>query len=133
MCLLTEQEREMKKLLGLSLLTLLSVASAADFKMSSRSYEENTKGEIIQVDGKTLNSKGESVMTSQIMRSRIKQDGETYTNTQHILVPATAEVRNSLLQASGEIVVEGSILDTKKDQSGIATFLQVKLLVREVK
>lgn len=123
----------MRKLIGLFLLTLVSAASASDFKMTSRNYEENLKGEIIQVDGETINSRGEIVLASDIMRSKIKGDGIIYINTQHILIPANSEVRKVLLDLSGDITVEGTILEEKIIKSDIAKYKQIKVLVREVK
>jgi hypothetical protein len=124
----------MKFLITITLLAVFSVSNAADFEMSSRRFQENKNGEIVQVDGKVVDNKGNEVSLSAITRARIyNSTDKTFTSTQHILIPASTDVRIALLESSGTIKIEASVLSTEVTKRDIATFKLIKLLVREVR
>jgi hypothetical protein len=121
-------------MITLTALTLLALSSAhaASIKLQSREYIENKKGEIIEVDATIVNSKGEKVKESEATLASIRGSKESFISTQHVLIPATSEVRQALLAASGSLSVEGSILDEKTSLRENTSFKEIKVLVREV-
>jgi hypothetical protein len=122
----------MKKFL-IGLLTLSSISTfAASIQLQSREYIENTKGEIIEVDGTLLDSLGKPASSLKQQSDTLRGSKNKYHNTQHILIPATSEVRQALLNSSGKIIVEGTVLDEKLSTVGNTDFLQIKVLVRDI-
>lgn len=125
----------MKKFVALLFILSFSSAFAADFTMTSRDFQENNKGEIIQVDSLVTKRNGDIATSLEISQSIVYEGKEVLTHTQYKLIPATSEVRNQLLSARGEITVEGSELATEisTSQNGRQIFKLIKVLVREVK
>ena len=124
----------MRTMITLTALTLLSLSSAhaVSIKLQSSDYVENDKGEIIEVDATIVNSKGEKVREGESTLASIRGSNESFVSTQHILIPATTEVRLALLEARGGLTVEGSILEEKINTSQNTTFKEIKVLVRDV-
>lgn len=119
----------MKKLLmGLLVLGSFS-AFAADFTLSSREYKENNNGEIIQVDATFINN---TTKEQVLLSETVLNTSNTYTCTQVTMVPATKEVRDALKSASGQITIEGTVLNSKTTERGNTTFVEEKIFVREV-
>jgi hypothetical protein len=122
----------MKKLL-IGILTLGSISTfAASIELQSREFIENKKGEIIEVDGKLLDSKGNVASNLRQQSDILRGSNNKYYNTQHILIPATSEVRQALLNSSGKIKVEGTVLEEKTSVVANTEFLEVKVLVRDI-